>query len=150
MLAGSPFFPTAFKNGAFSVSLNQRNGRRGSVDFLANIGMIAYGALPSCMLIRKTMEVCSDYACAFNKLANDTMIASGYFILAGVKDNEGVVISRDRTASADIATISDDHWNLVQTNEDHFADICRERCQAARDNFQKLTREALTIETGFN
>jgi len=117
---------------------------------LANIGMIAYGSVPSTMLIRQTMEVCSDYACALNKLANDTMVATGYFILAGVKDNEGVVISRNRTASANIATISEDHWNLVQTNEDHFDDICKERCQAARNNFDKLTREALTIETGFN
>lgn len=53
------------------------------------------------MLARETMIECHDYQCAKNKLATKTLIAGGYYILAGMKENEGVIITRDRNSVVD-------------------------------------------------
>jgi hypothetical protein len=101
-------------------------------------------------LIRDTLEQCADYACALNKLSNDPMIAPGYLIVAGTKDYEGAIIARDRFGAANITTLDENHWYLVQTNQDHFAGDCPTRCQAAHANFEKLGRASLTIDRMYN
>ena len=78
------------------------------------------------------------------------MIAPAYFILAGVKGNEGAIISRDRFGAANIVTLTDDKWYLVQTNQDHFSGDCPTRCQAANSNFEKLGHANLTVERGYS
>lgn len=79
-------------------------------------------------VIRDTLEVCNDYACAFEKLSTEPLIAPGYFIVAGLKENEGAIISRDRFGAANITTLTDNKWFLVQTNQDHFIGDCPLRC----------------------
>ena len=64
------------------------------------------------------------------------MIAPGYFILAGVKGNEGAIITRNRYDVANVTALSDDRWYLVQTNSDHYTGDCPRRCTAARTNFE--------------
>ncbi len=38
-------------------------------------------------------------------LATKTLIAGGYYILAGINENEGVIITRDRTSVVDYTEI---------------------------------------------
>jgi hypothetical protein len=141
MNGGTPFFPTGIKNGSFSITINQRNAFNHSQDeYFANIGMISYGTIQTVKLIRETLEACEDFECALKKLSNDTVVTGAYFILAGVKDNDAVVISRDRMGAAHVERISEENWYVVQTNDDHFKGVCRERCTAARANFEKLGR----------
>jgi hypothetical protein len=78
------------------------------------------------------------------------MIAPCYFIIAGVKENEGAIISRDRFTAANVTSLSNETWYIVQTNEDHFDGICLQRCAAARKNLDTLTQANLNAETGFN
>jgi len=70
-------------------------------------------------------------------LQNEVICAPTYYILAGTKDYEGVVISRDQTgpAKGGLQFLNETTWYLVQTNEDHFRGQCYERCQAANNNF---------------
>lgn len=97
MNGGTPFFPTGFKKNAFSISMNQRNStERTFSEFMANMGMISFGYQPAVQMVRDTLEKCDTYECAANKLAKDTLVTKAYFIVAGVKDNEGIVISRNR------------------------------------------------------
>ncbi len=96
--------------------MNQRNHPPEHFQYLANIGMISAGYSQSVKLIRDTFETCDDYNCALDKLANTTIPAITYFILAGIKDNEGAIITRDRMSSVNITYLSNDHWFLVQTN----------------------------------
>lgn len=100
--------------------------------------------------IRETLETCADYQCAFNKLSTDTLIAPGYLVVAGVKGDEGAIITRDRFGVANITTLSDERWYLVQTNSDHYTGDCPRRCQAARGNFEKLTRANLTVDNMYS
>lgn len=151
MNGGTPFFPTGFKNGSYSITLNQRNSlNRTFTEQLANIGMISYGHIQTIKLIRETLEACDDYQCAFNKLSNESIITRGYFIIAGVNGDDAAVISRDRQGAANVTFISEEHWYVVQTNDDHFDGICRERCVSAKANFELLGREAMTADTAFN
>lgn len=117
---------------------------------MANMGMIAYGYKMTVSLLRDTLEQCDTYECAVNKIANETIVTMGYFIVAGTKGNEGVVISKDRIGFANIANLTDTQWYLVQTNDDHFTGVCRERCTAARANFDKLTQAALTVQSAYD
>lgn len=85
-------------------------------------------------------------------LQNETISAPAYYILAGTKDYEGVVISRDYMAPAQggLQFLNESTWYLVQTNEDHFRGQCYERCQAANNNFMSLGQENATVTTVFD
>ena len=78
--------------------------------------------------------------------------APGYFILAGTKDYEGVVISRDQTGPAQggLQFLNQTTWYLVQTNEDHFRGQCYDRCQAANNNFQALGQANANVTSVFD
>lgn len=52
--------------------------------------------------------------------------------MAGIKENEGAIVTRDRNEIVNINTLSNDTWYLVQTNEDIFKGICTQRCNFAR------------------
>jgi len=95
MTGGTPTFPTGYKQGAFSITLNQRNPTKGQTGYLANLGWMASGYAQVASLLRDTLEKCDNYTCALAKLQNDYTCAPVYFILAVTKDYEGVIISRD-------------------------------------------------------
>ena len=46
------------------------------------------------------------------------MTSPSHFILGGLEQDEGVVVSRDFDRTADIRWLTDDDWFLVQTNSD--------------------------------
>lgn len=140
MFGGLAAMQTGFKKGAFSISINQRQPSDDTnwVDFMYNAGMIFMSYNQPSWVIRDTLAVCKDYACAFEKLSSETLIAPAYLIVAGTKGNEGAIISRDRFGIANITTLTDDKWFLVQTNQDHFSGDCPMRCQAANSNFLSL------------
>jgi len=48
-------------------------------------------------LTRKTLDECDDFQCAHKRLAYDEIVSLAYVQLAGIKDNEGVVITRKRS-----------------------------------------------------
>ena len=96
--------------------------------------------------IRKSFDHCETFDCAFNYLSDAPIIAPGYIIMAGLKENEGAIISRDRWGPANITTLSEDRWYLAETNEDHFAGVCHSRCRSANKNMQALGQQALDLE----
>ena len=91
-------------------------------------------------VIRDVMETCSNFSCALNQLSSQLMIAPCYIALTGTKNDEAVVITRNRTHTVNATYISEDFWYLVQTNDDTYDGKCRERCQAATKNMELLTR----------
>ena len=56
--------------------------------------MIKNNAIPTCWLLRKVLEEESDYASAKKRLMETKISAPVYYILSGVKNNEGIVIER--------------------------------------------------------
>jgi len=76
--------------------------------------------------LRRTLEQVSKYDAAVAALSEGALVNEVYYIVAGVKDGEGVVVSRDRNNddahTADAWTLSigeDDGWFRLQTNYDH-------------------------------
>ncbi len=67
------------------------------------------------MLSRQVMIECHDYKCAKEMLSQSKLIAGGYFILAGVNKEEGVIITRDRNTVLDYTELKNDYF-IVQTN----------------------------------
>jgi len=67
------------------------------------------------------------------------MSSFGYNILAGVKDDEGVVISRNRFGPAheDHLNSTNGTWFVVQANSDGWID-CTGRCLSAVTNMNKV------------
>ena len=63
-----------------------------------------------------------DFESAVNSVANSQVIAPSYIIVGGAKPGEGVVITRDQTASKDLWQMHPENgcWYLVETNYDHW------------------------------
>lgn len=99
-------------------------------------------------LIRETLTKCDAYDCAYNHLRSTDINALGYIILAGTKDEEGVIISRNREGPAheDHLNITQGKWYLVQTNSDHWNQGCFNRCDAAHTKLDKLGQDSLNID----
>ena len=71
---------------------------------------------------------CKDYDCALDKLSNTIVTGPVYYILAGISGNSGAVISRNRFNVANIATLNEENWYLLQTNQDQWSGDCPIRC----------------------
>lgn len=61
-------------------------------------------------LIRWTLEHCDDFDCARGYLNTTWINALGYITLAGTKENEGVIITRNLTGAANEAVLDDENW----------------------------------------
>ena len=116
MFAGLTGIYTAFKDGAFSLSENQRDLGEGVVGFLKNVLMIFTGYSEISWIVRDAFIQCDDFYCAESYLSSQPVIAPGYLIVAGLKGDEGVVISRDRFGVAHVDRLNDTRWYILQTN----------------------------------
>lgn len=125
MFGGTNSIGTGIRKGAFSISINQRRPSHDTdmKQFYKNAALIFIEQEQTTWIVRDVLTKCADYECALDKLSTVPLISPVYFILAGVKENEGAVITRDRNEIANIATLSNDTWYLIQTNSDHYKGI---------------------------
>jgi len=111
---------TGLKQGAFAVTVNQRNeGNR-----IENIleALLVPGTRVLAFLVRETLENVNTFSEAVDRLASTSLIAPCYITMSGTKPGEGVVITRNRYDAADLWKLNPQNgiWNLVQTNDDHW------------------------------
>ena len=59
-------------------------------------------------------------------------------IVAGLKENEGAVITRDRFSVAHVDNLTNDKWYVLQTNDDHWTGVCTSRCSVANKRMQDI------------
>jgi hypothetical protein len=104
MFAGYNGVMTGIKKGAFSISLNERkpSWRTSPLELIKNFASLFAGYKQNTKLIRDTLETCQNFDCAFKALSEEYVIAPSYFIVAGLKNNEGAVITRDRFTIANM------------------------------------------------
>lgn len=93
---------TGYKEGAFSITLNQRAPIDSYFRLIQNFGMIFMGYTQTGWSIRDTLAQCHNYDCAVSKLSTQRHIAPSYIIIAGTKGNEGAIITRDRFSVANV------------------------------------------------
>jgi hypothetical protein len=133
MFAGYNGVMTGIRKGAFSISLNERkpSWRTDPIELIKNLASLFAGYQQNTKLIRDTLETCTSYDCAYKALTESYIIAPSYFIVAGLKGNEGAVITRDRFAVAHLDELTDKKWFVLQTNDDHWTGVCTARCSKA-------------------
>ncbi|XP_067093647.1 N-acylethanolamine-hydrolyzing acid amidase-like [Osmerus mordax] len=77
---------------------------------------------PVSWLVRETLEEATDFQDAVMRMSKIPIITGVYYIVAGVRGGEGVVITRDRQGPADIWPLDplNGRWYRVETNFDHW------------------------------
>ncbi|KAM4612608.1 N-acylethanolamine-hydrolyzing acid amidase-like [Polymixia lowei] len=77
---------------------------------------------PVSWLVRETLEGAENFQDAVMQLSKIPIITGVYYIVAGVRAGEGVVITRDRKGPADIWPLDplNGGWYRVETNFDHW------------------------------
>jgi hypothetical protein len=142
MFAGTVGVYTGMKAEAFSISQNTREFNKDPIYLVENLVMILSGYTEQSWLLRDTLNTCHDWDCAHQKLRDTPVDSLGYFILAGTKQGEGVVIARNNFGAAHESFLNSSAgtWFLVQTNNDHWVEPngCHSRCLAATQHLQAL------------
>jgi len=114
-IVGSVFTLTANKPGAFSVEVNTRTEAKFDDDF---INVLVKNAIPTCWLLRKVVEEEATYATALQRLKTERIGGPVYFVVSGLKGNEGAIIERDNEKVHALYELTETNWFLVQTNYD--------------------------------
>jgi hypothetical protein len=152
MFGGLPGVFTGMRPGAFSMSIDTRRFNRNPLGIFENMFMLFAGYEQAGTLFRNTLTDCADFDCAYNYLKNKPISGFVYYILAGTKDDEGVVIARKRFGEAheDRLDTANGKWFLVQTNSDEWKQPghqkgCTDRCAAAETRMLALGRANLNL-----
>jgi len=109
---------TGMRPGAYSVSLNERDVGF-ILDNLAEALMVP-GTTIAALLIRSTLDTEPTFMGALQSLSDTSTPAPSYITLGGVNSGEAAVITRDHGGAADVWTLDNGQWFLVETNYDHW------------------------------
>ncbi|CAF4199013.1 unnamed protein product, partial [Adineta steineri] len=132
---------TGIKPGKFSITLNTRfdlnGGYIGIIEWIYNINRNQSFVT---LAIRDMLTGAENYDEAVEYLSKIPLLAPCYYILAGIKSGQGIIISRSRQTSVNIKTLdTNNQWYLIQTNYDNW------RKQPSIDD--RLTPAIQCIET---
>jgi hypothetical protein len=109
---------TGVKPGAFAISLDQRVAH-GS--FWWNVANAAIGHTGNTFAIRKAFETYSNYEETVKYLCEVPLITDSFYIISGVTELQGAIITRFKHRLADIQHMKPQDWYLVETNYDPWA-----------------------------
>ncbi|XP_040059837.1 N-acylethanolamine-hydrolyzing acid amidase isoform X2 [Gasterosteus aculeatus] len=106
----------------FTISGDQRGTDRWWNWWKNVVSAFILGRSPVSWLVRETLEEAKDFQDAAMRLSKTPIITGVYYIVAGTRAGEGVVITRDRAAAADIWALDpvSGGWYRVETNFDHW------------------------------
>jgi len=143
------------KPNAFSITIDTRFYPEGITEFFYEViaAITERNASLVSLLSREVFQYENDFNAALENLANGTLIADVYYIMAGTKPGEGVVISRNRENAADIWMLdaSKGRWYEVQTNYDHWEQPpwFDNRVDPANNAMDAMGRSAATLDNMF-
>lgn len=109
---------TGVKPGAFAISLDQRVPH-GS--FWRNIANAAIGHTGNTFAIRTAFETYTTYEETVKYLSEVPLITDSYYIISGVNDLQGAIITRFKHQFVDIHYMNPHDKYLVETNYDPWA-----------------------------
>lgn len=114
-VVGSVFVLTGIRPGAFAVNVDTRTAKHFYDDL---ISVMIDNAIPTCWLLRKTLEEETNYSSALARLKRERISAPVYYILSGVGPNEGAVIEREVNGVHAFYELDEHNWFIIQTNYD--------------------------------
>jgi hypothetical protein len=96
------------------------------------------------------LEAHADFETGTAKLATKEFIIDCYLICAGVKHNEGKVITRNMDDAEDVWQLTDSRWFEVETNWDHWKIPFDGRRKFANTQMNKTTSEKVDMDYMYN
>jgi len=159
VLGGFIGFITAEKPGKFSISANQRTspnvnkmqlwdrilGR--GINFME---LFLNKRTNLLMNVRRVLENAETYQEAIEMLTNNPTIAPAYYIVSGVRSNEGAVITSGRDGIVNVTTLDVENgvWFLAQTNYDRDIPDPKNdnRRTAAEQKINEIGRSNITMQ----
>jgi len=146
---------SAMRPGAFSITIDTRFYPEGAYEIFYEIiaAIVEKNANLVAFLSRDCVQYKTSYADALKTLSSANLIADVYYIIAGTKQNEGAVISRNRENSSDIWTINyPNEWFLVQTNYDHWTEApwYDDRIDPGVKGMKAIGMKNLTLDSMFS
>ncbi|ETN82920.1 hypothetical protein NECAME_17606, partial [Necator americanus] len=87
------------------------------------------------------------YESALNHLSNRHLFSPSYIIIGGRQAGEGAIISRNRMKAADVITLSENQWFLVETNFDHWEKDMDKRRITAVKRLSDIGRTGLNADS---
>ncbi|KAM8914293.1 N-acylethanolamine-hydrolyzing acid amidase-like isoform 2-T2 [Spinachia spinachia] len=123
----------------FTISGDQRGTDRWWNWWKNVVSALILRRFPVSWLVRHTLEEAKDFQDAVMRLSKTPIITGVYYIVAGTRAGEGVVITRDRADTADIWALDpvSGGWYRVETNFDHWVP------PPARDHRRDAANKAL-------
>jgi len=111
-------------NGAFSITVDQRS-KYDTDGIRGNIAAVQNGATLVAFLLRNAVANNKTFNDALSYMTSAYIPAPVYLILGGKNQDEGAVVTRDRTVAVDVwkygqPDVRCANWYLAQTNYDHW------------------------------
>jgi len=122
MFAGYTGVFTAMTPNKFAISINQRNTET-TLGLAINLVRWLGSSYSPASLLGYVCEHAGSFEEAQDMLANMPLTAPVYYTVSGTSQDQGAIITRDRTGAADIWKInfhSPADWCIGQTNYDHW------------------------------
>jgi hypothetical protein len=159
---------TGMRKGGWSVQANERvvlePGPWGwQKTILAHdVLSILEGHTPVGYSLRQTLLNVATFEDAITALSDTKLVSPLYFIVAGAGVGEGAVVTRARSGLANnsnsVIRLSNEKWNIVQTNWDNWMPIDKKQClgtvaalpQYARDFCRDIAKVVFGDPTGCN
>jgi len=145
---------SGMKKGAFSTTIDTRFYPEGITQLFYEIvvAITEKNASLVSFLLRDVFTNENDFHAALKWLTDAPLIADVYYIMAGVKPGEGVVVSRNREGGdVWMLDIPKGRWYEVQTNYDHWElpPWFDNRIDPANNAMEAMGRNNLSLENMF-
>lgn len=133
---------TCLKPGAFATSMNARK-QRNLNEFLVRL---LEGKALTTLLMRETVLKSANYDEAVNFATTAKTISGSYITIAGVKENEGTIITRGRDGADSSKKLSEETWYLAKCNvDDEVVDDARTK--SVNERMAKLGQKNTSLRT---
>jgi len=143
---------SGFRPDSFSITIDTRFYPNGVQQLFYEIiaALTEKNASLVTFLSRQVMANEADFEAALAQLANDSLIADAYYIIAGTLPGQGAVISRNRLNASDVWRLDADNgrWFEVETNYDHWTNPpwFDDRVAPANNAMNAMGRSNLTLD----
>lgn len=113
-IVGSVFALTGIKPGKFAINEDTRTAKSDQIDFITVFYNLLFKSYtPSAWLIREVLISQNSFAAARKILIETTVDAPIYYILSGIKPNEGTVIEKSTVGVHAVYDLNETTWFLV-------------------------------------
>jgi len=123
--AGYVGLPTGFLNGSWGISVNSRNVNGTRWQYLERVvEMFVTGKAEhiATWVVRDGVDNADTFNAMVSRVSSVALVTDIYFILAGTVPGQGVVVTRNQTATKDLwwVNATEGRWFVAQTNYDHW------------------------------